>query len=65
MDPIPILIARSASGRALIGARRDDPVVPDSPGVLSRVRCALTRSRGRRQNAARARAVESPLQSTG
>ena len=66
MDPIPILIARNASARALTGARPDDPVVRDaSPGLLSRMRRALALTRGRRQDAARAPAVESSLQSTG
>jgi hypothetical protein len=65
MDPVPILLARNASARTLIGARPDDPVVPDSPGLLTRVRRALPRGRRRRQNPARAAAVETPLQSTG
>jgi hypothetical protein len=47
MDLINIAIARDASKRALVGARLDDPVVPDSPGLLTRARRALARTRGR------------------
>jgi hypothetical protein len=48
MDLINIAIARDASRRALLGARLDDPVVPDSPSRLNRARRALARTRGRR-----------------
>jgi hypothetical protein len=41
MDLINISFARDASGRALLGARLDDPVVPDSPGRLTRARRGL------------------------
>jgi hypothetical protein len=54
MDPIPISFARDASRRALLGARLDDPVVPDSPSVLTRASRALARTRWRRQAARRA-----------
>jgi hypothetical protein len=44
MDVINIDFARDATRRALLGARADDPVVPDPPpGVLTRARCALAR----------------------
>jgi hypothetical protein len=43
MDPIHITFARDASRRALLGARLDDPVVPDSPSLLTRARRALAR----------------------
>jgi hypothetical protein len=52
MDPIPITIACDASRRALLGARLDDPVVPDSPSLLTRASRALARTRGRRPAAA-------------
>jgi hypothetical protein len=48
MDLINIAIARDASERALLGARLDDPVVPDSPSRLTRARRALARTRRRR-----------------
>jgi hypothetical protein len=48
MDLINIAIARDASRRALLGARLDDPVVPDSPSLLTRARRALARTRERR-----------------
>jgi hypothetical protein len=49
MDLINIAIARDASRRALLGARLDDPVVPDPPSLLlTRARRALARTRGRR-----------------
>jgi hypothetical protein len=48
MDLLNIAIARDASNRALLGARLDDPVVPDTPGLLTRARRALARTRGRR-----------------
>jgi len=51
MDLINIAIARDASRRALLGARLDDPVVPDPPSLLTRARRALARTPGRRQPA--------------
>jgi hypothetical protein len=36
MDMINIAIARDVSNRALLGARLDDPVVPEAPSLLSR-----------------------------
>jgi hypothetical protein len=47
MDLINIAIARDASRRALLGTRLDDPVVPDSPSLITRARRALARTRGR------------------
>jgi hypothetical protein len=60
MDPINITFARDASRRALLGARLDDPVVPESPGLLTRARRALARTRGRRPTATPAPAVSKP-----
>jgi hypothetical protein len=60
MDLIHIAIARDASRRALLGARLDDPVVPDSPSLLTRARRALARTRRRRPAARRAPAVTRP-----
>lgn len=48
MDLLNIAIARDSTKRALLGARLDDPVVPDSPSLLTRARRALARTRGRR-----------------
>jgi hypothetical protein len=48
MDLINIAIARDASSRGLLGARLDDPVVPETPGLLTRARRKLARSRGQR-----------------
>jgi hypothetical protein len=48
MDPIHITFARDASRRALLGGRLDDPVVPDSPSLVTRAGRALARARGRR-----------------
>jgi hypothetical protein len=57
MDLINIAIARDASRRALLGARVDDPVVPDSPSLLTRARRALAGRRGQRRPARSARVV--------
>jgi hypothetical protein len=57
MDLINIAIARDASERGLLGARLDDPVVPDSPGLLRRARRALARKGGRRTAGRRAAAT--------
>ncbi len=61
MDPIHITFARDASRRALLGARLDDPVVPDSPSLLTRARRALARTRWRRPADRRAAAVKRPV----
>jgi hypothetical protein len=60
MDPIHITFARDASRRGLLGARLDDPVVPDSPGLLTRARRALARTRGRQPAARRVAVVHRP-----
>ena len=60
MDLINIAIARDASRRALLGARLDDPVVPDSPGLLTRARRALPRTRRRQLPARRGPSVTRP-----
>ena len=52
MDIFNLAIAHDASRRALLGARLDDPVVPDSPSsLLTPARRALARTRGRRPTA--------------
>ena len=48
MDLINLAFARDATRRALLGARLDVPVMPDSPSLLTRGRRALARTRGRR-----------------
>jgi hypothetical protein len=48
MDLLNVSIARDSCRRALLGARLDDPVVPDSPSLFTRARRALARIRGRR-----------------
>ena len=60
MDPIHITFARDASRRALLGGRLDDPVVPDSPSLLTRARRTLARTRGRRPAARHAPALKRP-----
>ena len=62
MDLINIAIARDASRRALVGARLDDPVVPDSPSLLIRARRALAHTRGPRPPARSAPLVTQPRQ---
>jgi hypothetical protein len=44
MDLLNIYIARDASKRGVLGAHADDPVVNDSPGLLTRARRALARA---------------------
>ena len=48
MDLFNIAVTHDATTRALLGARLDDPVVPDSPTLLTRARRVLARTRGRR-----------------
>ena len=59
MDLINIAIARDASRRALLGGRLDDPIVPDSPSLLTRARRALV-PRRRPRPSARGAAVVAP-----